>query len=74
METEAVGTPSLEDVRKMFEHDRFATENGMVIEETGDGYAKCSLVLEARHRNAMGAVMGGAPFTLQTGGKWERYL
>lgn len=64
METESGCTPSLEDVRKMFENDRFATENGMMIEETGDGYAKCSMVLEARHRNAMGAVMGGASFTL----------
>ncbi len=55
---------SLERVRKIFEKDRFATENGMVIEEIGDGYAKCSLRLTDSHRNAMGAVMGGVSFTL----------
>lgn len=62
METNIV--KSLEEVRKIFENDRFATENGMVIEEIGDGYAKCSLLLADRHRNALGAVMGGASFTL----------
>ena len=55
---------TLEEVKKIFENDRFATENGMIIEEIGDGYAKCSLQLEDRHRNAMGAVMGGVSFTL----------
>lgn len=51
-------------VRKMFEGDRFATENGMVIDEIGDHYAKCSVVLTDTHRNAMGGVMGGVHFTL----------
>ena len=60
----AEGMISLEEVRKTFEKDRFATENGMVIDEVGDGYAKCSLLLAERHRNAMGAVMGGVSFTL----------
>ena len=53
-----------EDVKKMFEQDRFATDNGAYIEEVDDHYAKCSLMLEDRHRNAMGAVMGGVYFTL----------
>lgn len=44
--------------------DRFATENGAVIDEVDDHYAKCSLKIEDRHRNAMGAVMGGVYFTL----------
>ena len=48
----------------MFEKDRFATENGAVIDEIDDHYAKCSLKIEDRHRNAMGAVMGGVYFTL----------
>ena len=64
MEAGAEYTPSLEEVRKIFESDRFTTENGMVIEEIGEGYAKCSLLLADRHRNAMGEVMGGASFTL----------
>ena len=57
-------TKTLEEVKKIFENDRFAMENGMVIDEIGDGYAKCSLLLEDRHRNTMGTVMGGASFTL----------
>ena len=55
--------PSEETVR-LFRNDRFATENGAAIDEVGDHYAKCSLILEDRHRNAMGAVMGGVYFTL----------
>ena len=48
-----------EEVKKMFEQDRFATDNGAYIEEVDDHYAKCSLNIEDRHKNAMGAVMGG---------------
>ncbi len=55
---------TLEEVRKIFEGDRFATENGAVIEEVGDHSAVCSLVITDSHRNAMGAVMGGAYFML----------
>jgi len=55
---------SLEDIRKEFANDRFATENGAVIDEVGEGYAKCSLKLERRHKNAMGGVMGGVHFML----------
>lgn len=55
---------TLEEVRKIFEGDRFATENGAVIEEIGEHSAVCSMVLTPAHRNAMGAVMGGAYFTL----------
>ena len=53
-----------EQTVKLFHNDRFATENGAVIEEVDDHYAKCSLKIENRHRNAMGAVMGGVYFTL----------
>ena len=55
---------TLEEIRKMFEGDRFACENGAVIEEVGDHSAICSLVITDSHRNAMGAVMGGVYFTL----------
>ena len=55
---------TLEEIRKIFEGDRFATENGAVIEEVGDRSATCSLILTASHRNAMGAVMGGTYFML----------
>lgn len=55
---------TLEEVRKIFEGDRFATENGAVIEEVCENGATCSLVITASHRNAMGAVMGGTYFML----------
>jgi acyl-CoA thioesterase len=55
---------SMEEIRAIFQADRFATENGAVIDEVGDHCAKCSLTLQPRHRNAMGAVMGGVSFTL----------
>lgn len=55
---------SLEEVRKIFENDRFATENYAVIEEIGDNYAKCSVKICDRHKNAMGGVMGGVHFML----------
>ncbi len=54
----------IDQVRERFKNDRFATGNGVVIEEISDGYAKCSLDLQRDHMNAMGAVMGGAIFTL----------
>lgn len=51
-------------VRELFKGDRFATDNGMVIDEIGDHYAKCSVELKDIHKNAMGGVMGGVHFTL----------
>ena len=68
---------TLEEVRKIFEGDRFATENGAVIEEIGDRSATCSLVITDSHRNAMGAVMGGtyfmlADFAFAVAANWER--
>lgn len=55
---------SLEEVRKFFANDRFATENGAVIEDYGKGYSRCSLRITDRHRNALGALMGGVSFML----------
>ena len=55
---------TLEEVRATFASDRFATENGAIIEEIGDLSATCSLRITDSHRNAMGAVMGGASFML----------
>ncbi len=55
---------TIEEVREFFSKDYFATENGMVIDEIGDHYAKCSLKIEKRHLNAMGFLMGGVPFVL----------
>jgi acyl-CoA thioesterase len=56
---------SLEAARAYFANDRFASERcGAVVEEARPGHAVCSFVIEPAHRNAMGAVMGGAVFTL----------
>ena len=68
---------TLEEVRKIFEGDRFATENGAVIEEIGDHSATCSLMITGSHRNAMGAVMGGvyfmlADFAFAVAANWEK--
>lgn len=54
----------LERVREIFKNDVFATEAGAVIDELGDHYAKVSLVINNRHKNAAGGVMGGVYFTL----------
>lgn len=55
----------LEKVRQTFANDRFATEaTGILIADVADNYAKCELTIESRHCNALGAVMGGAIFTL----------
>ena len=55
---------TLEEVRKLFAGDKFATKNGAVIEAIGEDSAVCSLVITDDHRNAMGAVMGGVYFML----------
>ena len=68
---------TIEEVRKIFEGDRFATENGAVIDEIGTHSATCSLVIRDSHRNAMGAVMGGtyfmlADFAFAVAANWEK--
>lgn len=55
---------TLEEARKYFEGDRFATENGAVIVEVGEDHALCKMEITEKHTNAMGNVMGGAMFTL----------
>ena len=55
---------TLEEVRAFFKNDRYATDSGAVIEEAGEKYAKCSIVLNEMHRNAVGGVMGAVYYTL----------
>ncbi|MCR4798016.1 MAG: PaaI family thioesterase [Lachnospiraceae bacterium] len=56
---------SLEDARRIFAKDIYATElSGAVIDEIGEDYAKCSMKLSEKHKNAYGGVMGGAIYTL----------
>ena len=55
----------LEEARQIFAADKYATDaSGIVIEEVGENYAKCSMKLTDVHRNAFGGVMGGAIYTL----------
>ena len=68
---------TLEEVRSIFKGDRFATENGAMIEQIGERSATCSLVITDSHRNAMGAVMGGtyfmlADFAFAVAANWEK--
>ena len=55
---------TIEEAREFFIDDRFATGNGMTLDELDESHAVCSLVLSERHQNAYGGVMGGAIFTL----------
>ncbi len=52
-------------VREYFKDDAYATHvTGIEITEVAKRYAKVELDLDDRHRNAMGAVMGGVYFTM----------
>jgi len=56
---------TLEETRAFFKDDVYATQvTGIGIDACGPNYAKCSLALEPKHRNAAGQVMGGVLFTL----------
>lgn len=55
---------SADEVRAFFTKDRFATNNGAVIEEFADGYARCSIELNENHLNAVGGVQGGVHYML----------
>lgn len=55
----------LEQARDFFIKDKYAmVTTGIEIEAVGEKYAKCSLQLDDRHKNATGHVMGGVLFTL----------
>ena len=55
---------SIEDARAYFSCDRFATDNGISLDELDGSHAVTSMTIGDRHRNAFGGVMGGAIFTL----------
>ena len=55
---------SIEEAREFFKGDKFATNIGVHLDELGEDYCVCSLELCDDFRNAYGAVMGGAIFTL----------
>lgn len=55
---------TMEEIRKFFADDRFSTDAGMTVDSVGDKTATCSMVIDERHMNAVGAVMGGVYYTL----------
>ena len=55
---------TIDEARAYFSCDRFATENGMTLDELDEAHAVTSLTVGTRHKNAYGGVMGGAIFTL----------
>jgi acyl-CoA thioesterase len=54
----------LERIRLFFSADRFAAAAGIVIDSAGADQVECSMEITGMHRNAGGAVQGGAIFTL----------
>ena len=51
--------------KDFFKEDTYAMDTtGIVIEDVNLNYAKCSLKLEKKHKNANNTVMGGAVYTL----------
>ena len=74
---EVLALKTIEEVRKFFEGDKFATVNGAVIDEIGHHSATCSLEITDSHCNAMGRVMGGtyfmlADFAFAVAANWEK--
>ena len=55
---------TIDEAREFFKNDKFATNAGMVIDEMGDDYSVCSVMIGDGHKNAYGGVMGGVIFTL----------
>jgi acyl-CoA thioesterase len=54
----------LEKFRSFFAADRWAAAAGAVIDSVGEDLVECSMEIADVHRNAGGAVQGGAIFTL----------
>ena len=55
----------LEKAREFFGGDLYATDaTGIIIEEVGEHFARCSLDIARKHQNAYGGVMGGVICTL----------
>lgn len=54
----------MEKLKQFFKKDNFAAHSGIKLLEVSPGYAKAELEIEEKHLNALGAVQGGALFTL----------
>ncbi len=58
------GFKTIDEAKDYFSNDRFATINGISLDNVDEHRAVCSMIVEERHKNAYGGVMGGAIFTL----------
>ena len=54
----------LDKIRNFFSADRFAMAAGIGIDSVREDQVECSMEITGAHRNAGGAVQGGAIFTL----------
>ena len=55
----------LERAREFFRNDHYATDaTGIIIEKAEDGYSEISLVIDPRHKNGIGQVMGAVYSTM----------
>ena len=56
---------NIDEIREFFGKDVYASKTtGIEIIEAEPGYAKCRLVIDERHKNAVGQVMGGVFFVM----------
>jgi acyl-CoA thioesterase len=56
---------NIEEAREFFKKDLYASQTtGIEIVDVEPGYAKCSLKIEDKHKNALGQVMGGVFFVM----------
>ena len=55
---------TLEQAREFFKNDRFAHDNGMEIVFAEPGKSVIELEISDKHRNAVGAIMGGVMLTM----------
>ena len=56
---------NIDEIREFFKKDVYASKTtGIEIIEAEPGYAKCRLVVDDRHKNAVGQVMGGVFFVM----------
>ena len=54
----------IEFVRNVFQNDRYLVNTDVAIEEIGDNYCKCSMIISPKHLNISDVVQGGAIYTL----------
>jgi acyl-CoA thioesterase len=54
----------INEIRQHFEADKYMLMTGVIIEDAGPDWCRCSLKVQPQHMNAGGAVQGGAIYTL----------